>query len=366
MAIPIPTVDDFQESTVMTIIREILDYICGDTGLVDAINDNDIASFNSSYTNNVLKIDAVKGDGSIIPVCNVTIEGGSSTTSPYPTGVTITLVGTTLNFSMAMSFGAPITTSVDLSTTFASKTELMNTPQNVVGAVTTARNGLMIASDKSKLDDIQAGANNYVLPIGGTAIGGVKNGGNVTIEADGVMNYTGGSAGTKSKYVIYKYASSTPLSINGATIKTGSGTHYTYDKLLTYEINGITSIGSTSSQEVPKFAIYDYKEEGSTESLNWTLDGNVWNNVGICSISVVDYEQHTVTSIDDNTKYYKIHNMSMYDGNMATEGNSPYIDIILHEGQAKVNANIHNSNSFIGFVFSSFTYIEEFDSDPGF
>ena len=188
MAIPIPTVDDFQESTVMTIIREILDYICGDTGLVDAINDNDIASFNSSYTSNVLKIDAVKGDGSIIPVCNVTIEGGSSTGSPYPTGVTITLVGTTLNFSMTMSSGSPITASVDLSTTFASKTELMNTPQNVVGAVTTTRNGLMIASDKSKLDDIQTGANNYVLPIGGTAIGGVKNGGNVTIESDGTMN----------------------------------------------------------------------------------------------------------------------------------------------------------------------------------
>ena len=188
MAIPIPTVDDFQESTVMTIIREILDYICGDRGLVDAINDNDIASFNSSYTNNVLKIDAVKGDGSIIPVCNVTIEGGSSTGSPYPTGVTITLVGTTLNFSMAMSSGAPITATVDLSTTFASKTELMNTPQNVVGTVTTARNGLMIASDKSKLDGIQTGANNYVLPIGGTTIGGVKNGGNVIIASDGKMN----------------------------------------------------------------------------------------------------------------------------------------------------------------------------------
>ena len=115
MAIPIPTVDDFQESTVMTIIREILDYICGDRGLVDAINDNDIASFNSSYTNNVLKIDAVKGDGSIIPVCNVTIEGGSSTASPYPTGVTITLVGTTLNFNMVMSSGAPITATADLS-----------------------------------------------------------------------------------------------------------------------------------------------------------------------------------------------------------------------------------------------------------
>ena len=35
------------------------------------------------------------------------------------------------------------------------------------------------------------------VPIGGTSIGGVKNGGNVTIEADGTMNASGGSGGLK-------------------------------------------------------------------------------------------------------------------------------------------------------------------------
>lgn len=56
---------------------------------------------------------------------------------------------------------------------------------DVTDVVTTSENGLMIASDKVKLDGIEAGANKYVLPVGGTAIGGVKNGGNVVIDGSG-------------------------------------------------------------------------------------------------------------------------------------------------------------------------------------
>lgn len=56
---------------------------------------------------------------------------------------------------------------------------------DVTDVVTTSENGLMIASDKVKLDGIEAGANKYVLPVAGTAIGGVKNGGNVVIDGSG-------------------------------------------------------------------------------------------------------------------------------------------------------------------------------------
>lgn len=41
-------------------------------------------------------------------------------------------------------------------------------------AVTTTVNGFMIAADKVKLDGVAASANNYVLPVAGAAIGGVK------------------------------------------------------------------------------------------------------------------------------------------------------------------------------------------------
>lgn len=42
--------------------------------------------------------------------------------------------------------------------------------------VTSSANGLMSSTDKSKLDGIENGANNYVLPAAGTSLGGVKQG----------------------------------------------------------------------------------------------------------------------------------------------------------------------------------------------
>ena len=133
MAIAIPTVDEFTESTVMLVIREIAEYICGDNGLVAQINNNDITGFTSSYTNNVLKIDATKGDGSTLPVCNVTIEGGSSTGNPYPTAVNGT-VGSdgNITFTITMSSGTPLTTTINMNY-FASTADLSDLQEQVSG-----------------------------------------------------------------------------------------------------------------------------------------------------------------------------------------------------------------------------------------
>lgn len=49
-------------------------------------------------------------------------------------------------------------------------------------AATTSTPGLMSASDKAKLDGIASGANAYTLPAAGSALGGVKSGGDVTIS----------------------------------------------------------------------------------------------------------------------------------------------------------------------------------------
>ena len=56
---------------------------------------------------------------------------------------------------------------------------------NIVDA-TAASSGLMSAEDKSKIDGIENGANNYVLPMAGIDFGGVKSGGDVSI-ANGVI-----------------------------------------------------------------------------------------------------------------------------------------------------------------------------------
>lgn len=50
-------------------------------------------------------------------------------------------------------------------------------------AATTSAAGLMSATDKSKLDGIASGANAYTLPAAGSALGGVKSGGDVTISS---------------------------------------------------------------------------------------------------------------------------------------------------------------------------------------
>ena len=132
MVITQPTIDDFSDTTVMRVIRKIVNYICSDSGLVAQINDNDITGFTSSYKDNVLKIDATKGDGSKLPVCNVTIEGGgSSTGNPYPTAVSGTVgVDGNIKFTITMSSGNPITTTINMSY-FASAADLSDLQEQV-------------------------------------------------------------------------------------------------------------------------------------------------------------------------------------------------------------------------------------------
>lgn len=133
MAVTLPTVDDFTETTVLTMIRKVVDYLCSDYGLVAQINNNDITGFTSSYTNNLLKIDATKGDGTTIPVCSLTIKGGSSTGNPYPTGITGT-VGEdgNITFTVTMSSGSPLTTTINMNY-FASAEDLSDLQEQVSG-----------------------------------------------------------------------------------------------------------------------------------------------------------------------------------------------------------------------------------------
>lgn len=132
MVITQPTIDNFSDTTVMRVIRKIVNYICSDSGLVAQINDNDITGFTSSYEDNVLKIDATKGDGSKLPVCNVTIEGGgSSTGNPYPTAVSGTVgVDGNIKFTITMSSGSPLTTTINMSY-FASTADLSDLQKQV-------------------------------------------------------------------------------------------------------------------------------------------------------------------------------------------------------------------------------------------
>lgn len=77
-------------------------------------------------------------------------------------------------------------TSSHASATYATKTEMSSGLNGKVDKATGYR--LMSDAEGSKLEGIADNANNYVLPVGASAIGGVKNGGNVVIDGSGNMN----------------------------------------------------------------------------------------------------------------------------------------------------------------------------------
>ena len=61
-------------------------------------------------------------------------------------------------------------------------------PDTKYSAATTTSAGLLSASDKSKLDGIEAGADKYKLPVASETLGGVKTGPSVVVNSDGTMS----------------------------------------------------------------------------------------------------------------------------------------------------------------------------------
>ena len=72
MAIIAPTIDEFDEPTVMLIIRNLVKWI--KTDLVPQINANDIVSATQTSDGLSFEINLIKGDGSQIPVGKITLE----------------------------------------------------------------------------------------------------------------------------------------------------------------------------------------------------------------------------------------------------------------------------------------------------
>ena len=86
--------------------------------------------------------------------------------------------------------------------TYTAGANIQISSENVISATDTtytdatqSASGLMSAQDKIKLDGVEANANNYTLPAAtASTIGGVKQGTNITIAADGTISASGGGA----------------------------------------------------------------------------------------------------------------------------------------------------------------------------
>jgi len=61
----------------------------------------------------------------------------------------------------------------------------LNNNKATKDVATTSTDGLLSKDDKVKLDGIAANANNYVLPVASTILGGIKSGTDITVDANG-------------------------------------------------------------------------------------------------------------------------------------------------------------------------------------
>lgn len=80
--------------------------------------------------------------------------------------------------------------------------DLVNSIKTAIGSATSSVAGLFSAADKTKLDGIEANANDYTLPIASASeLGGFKVGENLEITSDGTLNATASGNGDMTKAV---------------------------------------------------------------------------------------------------------------------------------------------------------------------
>lgn len=153
---------------------------------------------------------------------------------------------------------------------------------------TTSVDGLMSSTDKTKLDGIEAGANNYSLPIASSAVlGGVKQGNNITIDPDGTINATGGGGGSSA------LASLTDVNLSSPT----TGQALIYDGTSAKWVNGNGGGGSATLA-----GLTDVTVTSATNGQVLTYDSNSseWINAApVGASSVSSLTDVTLTSLTD-------------------------------------------------------------------
>ncbi|MHA7111549.1 head fiber protein [Sunxiuqinia elliptica] len=139
---------------------------------------------------------------------------------------------------------------------------------DAIPEVSTGNAGLMTAADKAKLDGIATGANNYTLPRAtSTALGGVKVGANLTIDADGILSAVGGGSGTV-----------TNVSVTPANGVSGSVSNATTTPAISLTLGDITPTSVTTG---------DISATTITATGDITTSGNINGNVGMDNLTGV-------------------------------------------------------------------------------
>lgn len=205
--------------------------------------------------------------------------------------------------------------------------------QNTNGLMSAEDKGKLDGIDKNKLDGIAENANNYVLPAAGTALGGVKSGGDVTIS-DGIIivnddshNHTIANVDGLQSALDGKAASS-------------HGTHVSYSTTAPV-MDGNASVGTAST-----VARSDHKHPTDTSRAAQTsLDSHTGNKSNPHSVTLAQLGV-TATAAE----------LNKLDGVTATTAELNYVDGVTSNIQTQLN----------GKAASGHTHSEATTSTSGF
>ena len=200
-------------------------------------------------------------------------KGDTGATGPQgPAGTT-----PTIKAAAGASIGSVGTPSVTASTSGTTTTFTFNNLKGAKGdkgdpgtnatttaTATTSANGLMSAADKTKLNGIAEGANNYTLPTASSTLGGVKTTSTVTstsgLTACPIISGVPYYKDTDTTYSLSSFGiTATAAELNytdGVTSNIQTQLNKKLDKT-TYEYNKELALGSTGKVCIGKFPMYD-------------------------------------------------------------------------------------------------------------
>lgn len=181
----------------------------------------------------------------------------------------------------------------------------------IYSVATPSSDGLESKEDKTKLDGIEAGANNYTLAKATkTELGGVKIGDNLSVTADGTLSApsalpaSGGSADTASKLTTARYINDVPFdgtaNISLSTIYPKSG-----------PIPGETNIDLNSNYFRKAGVITIYKLDQNSSTVTNGITGIVMRGwIVTCDFSYGQWGKQYYVRFDGADLYYRTYGYS--------------------------------------------------------
>ena len=188
----------------------------------------------------------------------------------------------------------------------ASTPELVVDTDTTYSNATTSAAGLMSSTDKTKLNGIATGANNYSLPTaGGSTLGGIKVGTNLSINATGVLS----STDTNTTYTTSVPDNTTKIRLNGSDnstddIEIAGGTNVTVTRTSDSKLTISSTDNNTWNANTKTVAGY-VSAPGAVGNKVWKTDAN--GNPGWRDDANTTYSNATTTvaglmSSTDKTK----------------------------------------------------------------